>query len=224
MRASAALATEVAEAARVMSRLSLVTAFGHVSARLGDDILVTPPVDLTYVGAGEVVLVPLDANELPAGAPPETWLHLAVYRSRPDVLAVARAQPESSFVAGAVATELAPLHGQASWLGRRVPVHPGTRLLRSAALAASAADSLGDSEALVLRGNGGVTTGVTPGIAVARMWLLDVACRVHVQARQAGEPRPLADEDVDAWRAAAPALLDRLWAHLLRTTTEGRQA
>jgi ribulose-5-phosphate 4-epimerase/fuculose-1-phosphate aldolase len=211
-------AAAVAEAARVMARLGLVTAFGHVSVRDGDTVLVTPPVELAQVEAADLVRVPLAAEELPAAAPLETWLHLAVYRARPEVRAVARAQPESSFTLGAVATELVPLHGQASWLGRRVPVHPGTRLLRSADLAAAAASSLGDADALVLRGNGAVTTGLTPGVAVARMWLLDMACRIQVQARQAGDPKPLADEDIAAWRTAAPSLLERLWRHLLRTS------
>lgn len=215
-------AAAVAQAARVLAGLGLVTAFGHVSERSGDTVLITPPIEPALAGESGLVSVPVDTGELPPGAPPETWLHLAVYRARPEVRAVARAQPESSFVLGAVADELVPLHGQASWLGRRVPVHPEARLQRSAALASAAARSLGDADALVLRGNGALTTGLTPGVAVARMWLLDMACRIRVQAGQAGNPVPLTEDEIEAWRAAAPSLLERLWKHLLRTSpTEG---
>ena len=210
----------VAAAARVLAALGLVDAFGHVSARSGETVLVTPPVALADVDAAELVAVALDAAELPAGAPPETWLHLAVYRARPDVGAVARAQPESAFVIGAQATELAPVHGQAAWLGRRVPVHPVPRLLRTAALGAAAAATLGDADGMVLRGNGAVTVGVHPGIAVARMHLLDTACRVRAHAH---DPVYLDDEDVAAWRAAAPPLLERLWTHLSRTDPGGKR-
>jgi HCOMODA/2-hydroxy-3-carboxy-muconic semialdehyde decarboxylase len=212
----------VAQAARVLAGLGLVTAFGHVSARSGDTVWITPPIEPALAEESGLVPVPLAARELPPGAPPETWLHLAVYRARPDVRAVARAQPESAFVLGAIATELVPLHGQASWLGRRVAVHPEPRLQRSVELASAAAESLGDADAVVLRGNGALTTGATPGAAVARMWLLDMACRIRVQAGQAGDPLPLSEDEIEAWRAAAPSLLERLWKHLLRISdTEG---
>ncbi|MEJ2884990.1 class II aldolase/adducin family protein [Actinomycetospora aeridis] len=191
----------------------LVTAFGHVSARVGDLVVITPPTAPGDVTADTLVTVGVAADELPADAAPETWAHLAVYRARPDVAAVARAQPEAAFAAAAVARELAPLHGQAAWLGRRVPVHELARLLRDPDRAAAAARTLGDEDAVLLRGNGALTVGDTPGAAVARMWLLDAACRVHLAA--AGhQARALDDEDVAAWRQAAPPLLDRLWRHL----------
>ncbi|HEY3015112.1 MAG TPA: class II aldolase/adducin family protein [Nocardioides sp.] len=212
------LVDAVVEAARVLAALGLVDAFGHVSARDGDALLITPPVALDQVEGAELVLVPLKAADLPPGAPPETWLHLAIYRARPDVAAIARAQPEATLAVGACRTELAPLHGQAAWLGRRVPVHPVPRLLRTAELAAAAAATLGEADAMVLRGNGAVTTGTGPGIAVARMHLLATACRVHAAAR---DPVPLDEDDITAWRAAAPPLLARLWLHLARTHQGG---
>ena len=210
--------TGVAEAARVLAGLELVTAFGHVSLRQGNTVQVTPPADLATVGEDDLVTVPLDAAELPAGAPPETWLHLAIYRRRPDIVAIARAQPESLFAAAAVTDELRPLHGQACWLGARVPVHPVPRLVRTPELAAKAADSLGDADALLLRGNGGVAVGTTPGQAVARMWLLEAACRVWLQAQRAGAPELLDEDDITSWRAAQGPLLERLWQHLKHRT------
>ena len=129
-----------------------------------------------------------------------------------------QAQPEATLAVGADSTELAPLHGQAAWLARRVPVHPVPRLLRTAELAAAAAATLGEADAMVLRGNGAVTTGTGPGIAVARMHLLATACRAHAATRN---PVPLDDDDITAWRAAAPPLLARLWLHLARTHPGG---
>ncbi|MFI8793702.1 class II aldolase/adducin family protein [Streptomyces sp. NPDC055105] len=209
-------ATALVEAAHVLAGLGLVTAFGHVSVRHGDSVLVTPPKELDLVGTDELIDIPLAADTLPAGAPPEAWGHLAVYRARPDVAAVARAQPEAVLAAGAVTERITPLHGQAAWLGASIPVHDDARLLRSAERAERAAHTLGASDALVLRGNGALTAGATPGLAVTRMWLLDAACRMHLAAHGAGPVTTLSPEEVAAWRAAAPPLLERLWAHLRR--------
>ncbi|MGW7823601.1 class II aldolase/adducin family protein [Streptomyces puniciscabiei] len=209
------LPAEVADAARTLATLGLVSAFGHVSARRGDRMLITPPIDLAQATAGTLLDIPLDSTALPARAPGEAWAHLAVYRARPDVRAVARATPESAFAAGAVASgTIPPLHGQGALLGEAVPVHDDARLMRSADIAEGATRTLGQADAVVLRGNGALTTGATPGHAVARMWLLDTACRLHLTARQAAAVHALTSEEITAWRAAGPPLLDRLWAHL----------
>jgi len=214
--AGARLAEAVAEAGNAASRLGLVTAYGHVSARAGTAMLITPAADLALVSAGDVLEVPLAATDLPAGAPAEAWGHLALYRARPDATAIARAQPPQAFAAAATTGELVPLHGQAAWLGESVPVHTDARLLRSPERAERAASSLPSGEALLLRGNGAITLGATPGIAVARMWLLAAACEVYLAARAAGPITPLTAEEIASWRAVRDELLPRLWQHLRR--------
>ena len=209
-------ASAVAEAANVLARLGLVTAYGHVSARAGDAMLITPAGDLACVTASEVVRVPLAATPpLPAGVPAEAWVHLALYRARPDAAAIARAQPVSGFAAAATTTSLVPLHGQAAWLGESIPVHDSATLLRSPELAERAASSLSPGEALLLRGNGAITLGATPGLAVARMWVLAAACEVYLAARGA-LVTPLSADEIASWRAVGGELLPRLWQHLRR--------
>ena len=189
---------EIAQAAHVLARLGLVTSFGHVSARAGTAMLITPAADLATVTEASLVEVPLTATALspaalPPDAPAEAWAHLALYQARPDAAAIARAQPPSAFAAAAVTSELVPLHGQAAWLGVSVPVH---------------------GSATLLRGNGALTLGDTPGLAVTRMWLLAAACEVFLAARAAGPVTPLTADEIAAWRAAGAGLLPRLWQHL----------
>ena len=206
----------------MLARLGLVTAYGHVSARSGSSMLITPAADLALVTESSVVELPLAARapgDLPDGVPAEAWAHLALYRARPDAAAIARAQPASSFAAAATVTSLVPLHGQAAWLGESVPVHDGAVLLRSPELAEAAARSLPAGEALLLRGNGALTLGATAGIAVARMWLLAAACDVYLAAHAAaaaGLVTPLSAAEVASWRAVRDELLPRLWQHLRR--------
>ena len=221
------LRDEVAEAANVMARLGLVTAYGHVSARAGASMLITPAADLACVTGSGVIEVPLEADgTLPAGAPAEAWAHLALYRARPDATAIARAQPASAFAVAAAVSVLVPLHGQAAWLGESVPVHDDAALLRSPDLADRAARSLPDGEALLLRGNGALTLGAgpgAPGLAVARMWLLAAACDVYLAALAASvDPvTPLSAGEIASWRAVSGELLPRLWQHLRRRAGAG---
>jgi HCOMODA/2-hydroxy-3-carboxy-muconic semialdehyde decarboxylase len=205
---------DLVEAAHVLARLGLVTAYGHVSARAGASMLITPAADLGTVAEPTLVEVPLEASSLPPAAPAEAWAHLALYRARPDAGSIARAQPASAFAAAATTTSLAPLHGQAAWLGESVPVHDSAHLLRSAELAERAAGSLPAGEALLLRGNGALTLGATPGVAVARMWLLAAACETFVATRATGRVTPLTGEEIASWRAVGDELLPRLWQHL----------
>jgi len=155
----------------------------------------------------------------PRGVPAEAWAHLALYRARPDAVAIARAQPVSGFAAAAMVTVMVPLHGQAAWLGESVPVYDDAALLRSPEQAERAARSLPAGEALLLRGNGAVTLGATPGLAVARMWLLAAACDVYLAALAASAANPvtpLSAGEAASWRAVGGELLPRLWQHLRR--------
>lgn len=207
--------TAVAEAANVLAGLGLVTAYGHVSARAGKAMLITPAADLAEVTASAVIEVPLAAAPpLPAGVPAEAWAHLALYRARPDAAAIARAQPVSAFAAAATTTSLVPLHGQAAWLGASIPVHDSAVLLRSPELAERAARALPVGDAILLRGNGAITLGAAPGLAVARMWILAAACEVYLAAPYS--TTPLSADEITSWRAVGDELLPRLWQHLRR--------
>ncbi|MFI5957641.1 class II aldolase/adducin family protein [Cryptosporangium sp. NPDC051539] len=214
---------DVATAGRVLAALGLVTAFGHVSARDDGHLLITPAAPLAGVGDGDLIRVPLDATTLPPGAPGESWLHLSVYARRPDVHAIARGQPPAAFAAAAATRSLRPLHGQACWAGRAIPVHDDARLLRDRALADAAADTLGEHAALLLRGNGAAATAEHPGLAVTRLWLLSAACQAWLSATASGPVRSLTDTEIDAWQAVERDLLPRLWYHLRETseTNEG---
>ncbi|WP_232667049.1 class II aldolase/adducin family protein [Pseudonocardia sp. TRM90224] len=205
----------LAHAGAVLARADLVTAFGHVSTLLdGGRMLITPPVPLGRVDAARCIEVPLDVDALPAGVPLEAWLHLAVYRARPDVGAVCRAQPERLTALAAAGVCVPPLTGHAVVAGAPVPISRDAVLARDPATAIRAVASLGDGHALVLRGNGALTVGRDVGAAVARMWLLERAARSTVIAASVGEPTALPADAVASWRQAADELLARIWTHL----------
>ncbi|WP_432838287.1 class II aldolase/adducin family protein [Dactylosporangium sp. CA-092794] len=207
---------ELVTAAHTLARQGLVTAFGHVSVRTGDTVTITPPADLATVTVGDLRHLDIGTEALPAGVPPETWAHLEIYRSRPNVTAIARAMPPAAFPAAATADRIPALHGQAAWLGTTIPVHRPAQLLRTRQLAQAAASALGPGSALLLRGNGALTVDTSPGLAVTRMWLVEVACDTWLRAAAAGTPHALSEDEVLAWQGTAASLLPRLWQNLAR--------
>jgi HCOMODA/2-hydroxy-3-carboxy-muconic semialdehyde decarboxylase len=206
------MTVELTRVGQVIAAFGLVTAFGHVSRRTSPmSFEITALGDLASLGPSDVIRVGVDDDALPAGAPGEAWLHAEIYRSRREVDGIVRAQPASAFAVAAVTDSMRPLYGQAAWLGGTVPVLATPRLIRSRELGVAAARALGDAHGLLLRANGAVTVGPHPGIAAARMWLLSTACDVWLRAQAAGKPAELDEADIEAWTAAAPPLLDRLW-------------
>lgn len=215
---------ELVTAGRVLADRGLVSAFGHVSCRLGGGtLLITPPRPLGSLCAGDP-FVEL-RSEVDDRAPREAWLHLAVARSRPDVRAICRAQPCTATALAATGVPIVPLHGQGSLLGQRVPVFDEAELVRDPDRAERVADCLGGEPAVVLRGNGAVTVGATVGEAVALMWVLETSAIVNQLAGTRGDLRPLSEMEQRAWRAAGPELLARIWDWLSavrpKRTSEG---
>jgi ribulose-5-phosphate 4-epimerase/fuculose-1-phosphate aldolase len=214
------LIADLVDGGRVLAAERLVTAFGHLSGRSrAGRLVITPPRPLGSLdaagAAGAFTELPLhDGAELPAGTPREAWIHMAIARTRPDVNAICRAQPVVATALTAVDVPILPLHGQGSLLGPQVPVFDDARLVRDEQRGRRLAEGLGAGRAIVLRGNGAVTTGATVGEAVALMWVLEASAVINQLAAAAGTPRPLRPRDQDAWRAAGGELLDRIWNRL----------
>ncbi|MEV0994023.1 class II aldolase/adducin family protein [Nonomuraea sp. NPDC050202] len=207
---------ELADAGRVLAAAGLVTAFGHVSARLpGDRLLMTPPVPLGTLGPdAPYAEIPLDAAGLPDGAPREAWIHVEIAGARPGVGAICRAQPPTATALASAGVPILPLHGQGAFLGPEVPVLDDAVLVRDRARGRALAERLGDAPALVMRGNGAVTVGASVGEAVALMWVLEASARMNATAAASGTPVPLTPAEQDAWRAVRSELSGRIWSHL----------
>ena len=214
---------EVAEAGRVLARLGLVTAFGHVSARAGDSMLITPAADLAGVTAGSVIEVaPARDGAMPAGAPAEAWAHLALYPGP------AGRDGDRPGPAGRCVRGLGRGHGdgpgaRAGRVARRIGA--GVRRRRAAQVPRS-----------------GRTGGILPpgprGAAAARQrsphpgrrsraggdqdaGLPAAACDVYLAAlsasgaaSRAGPVTTLSGGEIASWRAVGGELLPRLWEHL----------
>lgn len=213
------VARQVRLAARAAARHGLVTAFGHVSARLdGERFLVSPPQPLGTIGpAGSCVVVPL-VGELPAGALPEVRLHREIYRSRPDVGGVCRVMPPSVVALSALGETPRALHGAGTYFAPRPAFWPDPQLVRDDARARAAVDLMGQGAALVMRGNGAVTAGTSIEQALVYAVYLEDAARVEVallSARSGGrEVIEFTPEEARMRATHAGGLVERLWQYL----------
>jgi HCOMODA/2-hydroxy-3-carboxy-muconic semialdehyde decarboxylase len=211
----ASIADDLTRAGHALDAAGLVTAFGHVSARLSDEeLLITPPRPLGALTGGKFQQLSICAEKIPDDAPREAWMHTAIAAVRPDVGAICRAQPPAVAATAVLGIPLVPLHGQGSLLGAIVPIFHNSRLIREPSIARELAAALGSAYALVLRGNGAITVGATIAEATARMWILEETAKLTLAVAAHGPIRPLPAEEQAAWAATGSELLNRIWHHL----------
>jgi HCOMODA/2-hydroxy-3-carboxy-muconic semialdehyde decarboxylase len=216
--------TELHGAAAVVAGAGLTDAFGHLSVRMSaTELVITPPVALSTLTA-EHGLITLSAgsSDLPSAAPKEAWIHLALADARSDIGAICRAQPPAVAALVAAGRPVLPLNGHGAFLGEQVPVYQDSRLIRDAASATAVRDTLGDANAVILRGNGAVTTGPDLASAVALMWVLEKTAELNLRALAAGTPQPLPLDEQSWWRDRATELLPRIYTYLTNTYRKGQ--
>ena len=183
------LRAEVLSACRVLSYFRMVEGFGHVSARVASDrIIITPRRALGLVSEAELVELDLRGEQLAGeGRRPLEWaMHLAVYRQRPEIKAIARAHPRHVAAYACAGAPLKVAHGFGANLGAEVPVFPQPYLITDGELADGVADALGGGEAVILQGNGMLAVGQSVPHACVQALFLEETAELQLRAQGAG--------------------------------------
>jgi HCOMODA/2-hydroxy-3-carboxy-muconic semialdehyde decarboxylase len=219
------LARRVRISGRALARAGLVHAYGHCSARIDDArFIVSPPRPLGLLERDEPCIEVATDGELPPGAAGEVRMHQAVYRRRPDVGGICRAQPPSTMTLSIARITPRARHGCSSYFAPEPALWDDPALVRDDAAASRVAETLGDGAAIVLRGNGALTVGPTIEEATVLCWFLEDSARVELDLRQlADHGLPLTElSPAEADRRATweGGLLDRMWAYLTRGDPE----
>jgi ribulose-5-phosphate 4-epimerase/fuculose-1-phosphate aldolase len=153
--------------------------------------------------AADVALVTLDGDNLTPALRlhDETVMHLAVYRSRPDVCAIAHTHAVFAHVAslhglptGVYSQDQVPFAGSLAFFDNALLVNDDN-------IAAGFTTCLGTSRAALLRAHGLCTVGESVQEAVVLATLLERAMQILVTARRAGAgPEPMREDEVAALR------------------------
>jgi ribulose-5-phosphate 4-epimerase/fuculose-1-phosphate aldolase len=183
------LRKEVITACKVLTHFRIVEGFGHISARVGDDrILITPRRALGLVTEAELVELDLDGKQLAGeGRPPlEVPMHLAVYRRRPDVMAIARGHPRHVAAYACAGAPMKIAHGFGANLGAEVAVFGQPYLVTAGEMADGVVDALGQGEAVILQSNGMLAVGQSVPHACVQAIFLEETAELQLLAQGAG--------------------------------------
>lgn len=217
------LREDVALANRVAHAAGLVTAFGHVSARVPGTatFLIPPRRSPRFASADGLLTVDLDGRVLDGDGQPnsELWIHARVYAARPDVGGVAHVHAPACVVLGQIGQTVRPLHNSGAVAGG-VAVYERAGLIRSRDLGDAVAAVLGPGRAMLLRGHGANVADADVRRAIVVACLLEEAARLQVDALAAAGGNAARIRFYDAEEAArlrqeldTPESMERAWEY-----------
>lgn len=199
---------DLAAASRILADQEVFDAAGHVSMRHpghAERFLMSRSLAPALVTADDIMELTLECEVCGARgrrAFLERFLHGAIYRTRPDVMAIAHGHSPSVIPFGLVATPMRATYHNAAFLAAGVPVFDirdrfGATdiVINSAERGAALAEALGDKSVLLLRAHGVVVVGPSLQAAVFRAVFTEVSARVQLQAAVLGGPIAALDEE-----------------------------
>jgi L-ribulose-5-phosphate 4-epimerase len=153
------LRRDVALANRIAHVAGLVTAFGHISARIPespDSFLFPTRASPALADPNRLLVLDLEGNRRQGEGEPNTefWIHARIYAARPDVAAVAHVHSPACVVLGQIGQPLLPIHNHGGMFADGVPLFDRVGLIRTRELGDQVAATLGDHRAMFLRGHG----------------------------------------------------------------------
>jgi L-fuculose-phosphate aldolase len=162
---------------------------GNASHRLGPGMLITP------TGAGpeaepeDLVYVRDDGQVVGRWAPSSEWLfHRAIYRARPDVMAVLHTHAPHATALGCLGQKLPAFHYMVAVAGGDdVPLVPYATF-GTEALAQGVAAGLAERNACLMAQHGLTSCGASLAQALKVMEEVEGLCRIYLLARAVGEP------------------------------------
>jgi ribulose-5-phosphate 4-epimerase/fuculose-1-phosphate aldolase len=174
------LRQDVATANHIIEHFGLSNAFGHVSARIpGTNTFIFPTRrSPAFADASKLLLLDTDGNQLEGDGEPnsEFWIHARIYAARPDVEGVVHAHPPASVALTQIGQPHRVVHNMAGLYGPGIPEYERIGLIRSRELGDALVESLGGSNAVMMRGHGfAVAQPSVRRAAVAACWLEESA-------------------------------------------------
>ncbi|WP_456423230.1 aldolase [Thermococcus sp.] len=165
----------------------LTAAFGgNLSVRVGDLVFIKATgVVMDEMSEGQVAVVDLSGNQLSSVKPSSEYLlHLAVYRLRPEVKAIAHLHPPYSIVASTLLEEELPIVTPEAelYLGR-IPIAP-FRPAGTEELAEVMAEALRGADAVLMERHGIVTVGKSLREAFYKAELVEESAKLWYLSRK----------------------------------------
>lgn len=188
------------DACRILDREGVMDELGHFSLRLPDNggFLINGRVSPGRATARDLVVLDIEGNKLAGESEPalESCLHLAIFKDRPDVNAVAHTHSPYVVTLGIAGVPLRTVENQgASIIGQEAPIFEEYGLVDNFAMAHRLASTLGDHNICSLKSHGNVVVG--PSIEEVCVWAIwaEKSAKLQYQAMLLGEPHWYPEED-----------------------------
>lgn len=223
--ADPALIEDLVAANRILFDQGVVDGFGHVSVRHDkrDDVfLLARNMAPGLVMEADIMAIDLDANPLGEDRRAvylERFIHAEIYRARPEVAAIVHSHSPSVIPFGIVAgASLRPVFHMAGFLGAATPVfeirdldEKSDLLIRTPALGAALARSLGARPVVLMRGHGATIVGGSLRQAVYRAIYAEINARLQAAALQLGPVTYLNAAEAEHAAATIDGQVNRAW-------------
>jgi ribulose-5-phosphate 4-epimerase/fuculose-1-phosphate aldolase len=207
--ASPSLIDDLVSANHILVNQNVFDGFGHVSVRHDarpDRFLISRSLAPSMVRAGDILEcdfegVVHDAQDRKSYL--ERFIHSAIYKARPDVVAVIHSHSPAIIPFGITGARLRPVCHMSGFLGSKTPVfeirdsvgESSDMLIRHQALGESLAAVLGGNAVALMRGHGSVTVGKSLQQAVFRAIYTEHNARLQAQAMMLGDVTYLTDDE-----------------------------
>lgn len=227
LRSASDLIADLVLANHVLYRERVLDGFGHVSARhpkAADRFLMSQSKAPGSVQPEDILVYGLDGEAIDAPGKRhylERYIHSAIYRARPEVMAVVHSHSPAVIPFGVTAVPLRAIMHVCGFLGTGAPVFeirdaagPASDLLiRTPALGDAMVNVLGDRPVVLMRGHGSTAVGSSIPHAVYRAIYTEVNARLQADAMRLGDVNFLTAEEAAAASAVneGPNVLPRIW-------------
>jgi len=196
-REEARLRRELAAVYRLVAHFKMIDLiYNHISVRLPgpEHRFLINPFGLLYeeISASNLVIVGLDGELFTDGPwkvnPAGFVIHSAIHEVRDDAQCVLHTHTKAGCAVAAQGHGLLPLNQMSLEFYNRVAYHDYEGIATSHDEKKRLVADLGDKPVMILRNHGLLTVGKTPGQAFLRMFYLERACQIQVDALAAGTP------------------------------------
>jgi len=184
---SRTIKTQLVKYSRLAHERGLTAAFGgNLSIRKGDLVFIKATgAVMDDMSTGQIAVIDINGRQLSAVRPSSEYrLHLAIYRERPEVRAIAHLHPPYSIaVASLVEWELPIITPEAEIYLKRIPIAP-FRPAGTQELADVVAAALLQSDAVIMERHGIVTVGRTLREAFYKAELVEESAKLCYLSRK----------------------------------------
>jgi ribulose-5-phosphate 4-epimerase/fuculose-1-phosphate aldolase len=220
------LLEDLVDANRILFNEGVVDAFGHVSIRHDkrpDRFMLARNMAPALVTAGDLIEFDLDGTAQHGDTRSvylERFIHGEIYRVRPDVMAVVHSHSRSVVPFGIVkGVPLRPVCHMCGFLGvgprvfeiRETAGDASDLLIRDGRLGAALAQSLGNDNAVLMRGHGSTVVAPTLKLVVYRAIYTELNARLLHDALQLGDVEYLTAGEAQITMNMVERQVERPW-------------